>query len=112
MPLEDLIDLGYEVARPPEDEVVPMPLMASTVWGHDRQWFVQPGEDEEAVVQMAINHAKIMDKMTQAQQYFQDNYANWATMTAVQKDAANRQAQRALTNLIRHVRNDMSTEGV
>ena len=107
MPLEELIDLGYEVTRPPED----MDLVMPTVWGHGKQWNVVPGQDEEEIVTKARNHAAIYDKLEQAQQYFSDNYANWATMTAQQKDAANRQAQRALANLCRHVRNDLTTEG-
>jgi len=105
--LEDLIPLGYEVARPPEG----MPGQA-TAWGNGTQFFVNDDDDEEAIVQQAINHQKLWAKMEQAQTFFQDNYANWGTMTAQQKDAANRQAQRALANLIRHVRNDLSSEGV
>lgn len=108
MPLEDLIDLGYQVSRPPEDSV---PAMGATVWGHDRQFWLNDGDDEEALVAEATNHAKIMDKMEQAQQFFSDNYTNWASMSAAQKDAAARQAQRALANLIRHVRKDLTTEG-
>lgn len=107
MPLEDLADLGYEIARPAED----MPI-GSTVWGHGQQWFVNEGEDEEAIVQAARNHHALWQKLAQAQSYFAENYANWATMTAAQKDAANRNAQRALANLIRHVRGDLSSEGV
>ena len=109
MPLEDLIDLGYEVSRPPEEMLM---LSEGTVWGHDRQWTVQPGGDEEEIVLLATNHAKLMDKLEQAQDYFADNYANWGSMTAPQKDAAARNAQRALANLIKHVRKDLTTEGV
>ena len=61
---------------------------------------------------LATNHAKLMDKLEQAQDYFRDNYNNWASMTAQQKDAAARNAQRALANLIKHVRNDLTDEGV
>src|SRR3954453_14077677 len=108
MPLEDLIDIGYDVFRPPEDMTPPA---GPTVNGYDHSWHLQPGQDEEAIVTEARNHKKLYDKMTQAQSYFADNYANWGAMTAQQKDAANRQAQRALTNLIRHVRNDLGSEG-
>lgn len=111
MPLEDLISLGYEVARPPEVEGQPLPG-GTTVWGLDQQWWVNDGDDEEAIVALARNHAKLYAKLEQAQTYFADNYANWPTMTAAQKDAANRNAQRALTNLIRHIRNDLSSEGI
>jgi hypothetical protein len=112
MPLEDLTELGYEVARAPlgpDGEQMPG---GSTVWGHDKQWFIGDDDDEEAVVAEARNHHKIWVKMEQAQTYFAENYANWPTMTAQQKDAANRQAQRGLANLIRHVRKDLSSEGV
>lgn len=125
MPLEDLIDLGYEVKRS-EDEG---PLQASVV-GHGRQWSMvkdQEGEsivvrepaqwnvaatDEEAAVAEARNHHALLTKLDQAHEYFADNYANWASMTAPQKDTAARNAQRALANLIRHVRNDLTSEGV
>lgn len=110
MPLEDLTADGYEIQRPPEGEdILPSPAI---VQGHGRVFYVQPDEDEEAIVAQARNHAKLADKMTTAQQYFSDNYANWSTMTNVQKDAANRNAQRALANLIRSVRDDLTSEGV
>src|SRR3954449_9592838 len=107
MPLEDLIPLGYQVAR--SDDPV---IQEATAWrlSDGQQWFVRPGDDEETVVARAINHNKLADKLTQAQTYFADNYANWPTMTAQQKDAANRQAQRALSNLCRYARNDLSSE--
>lgn len=107
MPLEDLEQLGFTINRAPEG----LPP-GDMVYGYDRQWVVFPGQDEEAIVTEAQNHKKIYDKMTQALTYFQDNYVNWATMTAQQKDAANRQAQRGLANLIRNVRGDLSTEGI
>lgn len=108
MPLEDLIDLGYQIYRvppgnPPGDSVV----------GYGRQWSHFEGHtDEEQIVTEATNHKALYDKMTQALTYFQDNYANWASMSNAQKDAANRQAQRGLANLIRNVRGDLSTEGI
>lgn len=108
MPLEDLIPLGYEVSRPIPD----MPITQSTVWGNGKQWWLNEGDDEEAFVATVRNYHNLAAKMTQAQTYFSDNYANWGTMTAVQKDAANRQAQRALANLIRYVRDDLSSEGI
>jgi len=108
MPLEDLIELGYNVSRPPEGV---LPPMSPVVAGYGRQWSLLPDQDEEALVAEIKNHKKLLDKMEQAQTYFADNYANWATMTAQQKDGANRQAQRALTNLIRYVRDDLTSEG-
>ena len=106
MPLEDLIDLGYEVRRVPEGFAP-----GDSVSGFGRQWVFMPGGDEQAIIDEATNHAALYEKLRTAQGYFADNYANWPTMTAQQKDAANRQAQRAITNLIRHVRSDLSSEG-
>lgn len=106
MPLEDLESLGYTISRSPEG----MPPFKS-VYGFGRQWNLQPERDEEEVVTEARNHHAIWTKMSSAKQAFSDNYANWGTMTAGQKDAANRNAQRALANLIRHVQNDMASEG-
>jgi hypothetical protein len=109
MPLEDLEALGYDVQRPPETD----PHMSiGSVWGFDRSWTALEPEDEDRIIIEATNHAKLVGKMEQAQDYFQDNFANWPTMTAQQKDTANRQAQRALANLIRHVRKDMTSEGI
>jgi hypothetical protein len=108
MPLEDLTGLGYRVSRPPEDMQPPMP---ATVWGLGRQWNVPLGADEEEFVAAARNHKALRDKLEAAQQYFADAYASWPTMTAGQKDAASRNAMRALTNLIRHVRDDLTSEG-
>lgn len=109
MPLEDLTPLGFEVFRPPPDMIPPQP---PAVVGHGRQWALQEGMNEETLVTEIKNFKKLYDKMEQAQQYFQDNYVNWASMTAQQKDVANRQAQRGLANLIRYVRDDLATEGL
>ena len=108
MPLEELTDLGYTVSRRPEGVVPGM----DTVWGFDKQWFVNDdGSNEEDIVTKAKNHHAVWTKMGEALEYFSGNYANWANMSAGQKDAANRQAQRGLANLIRHVRNDLTSEG-
>lgn len=108
MPLEDLIELGYEVYRVPEGSPP-----GDAVVGYDKQWRHYAGHtDEEEIVAEATNHKKLYDKMTQALTYFQDNYTNWPSMTNAQKDAANRQAQRGLANLIRNVRGDLTTEGI
>ena len=108
MPLEELEELGYLVTRGPEDMVPAM----GTVYGFGKQWGLSmEGDNEEEIVAEARNHKKIYDKLVQAVTFFSDNYANWGTMTAQQKDGANRQAQRALANLCRHVLNDLSSEG-
>ena len=109
MPLEDLIPLGFDVIRPPDDMMPPMPPM---VVGLDRQWALREGMNEETLVTEIKNFKILYDKMEQAQTYFQDNYTNWASLTAQQKDAANRQAQRGLANLIRYVRDDLASGGV
>jgi hypothetical protein len=109
MPLEDLVPLGFQVFRPDLDMEPPMPPVVA---GYGRQWALQPGDDEEALVTEIKNFKTLHDKMQQAQTFFQDNYVNWGSMTAQQKDGANRQAQRALANLIRYVRDDLTSEGV
>lgn len=114
MPLEDLIPLGFEVVRSrpnvPEDFVAG--FGRSWTLSYDENGNLLPLADEEAIVVEAQNHKTLHDKMAQAMTTFADNYANWATMTAQQKDAANRNAQRALANLIRQVHGDMSSGGV
>ena len=50
-----------------------------------------------------FNRDSQRQKLEAARQTFRDNYANWATMTNAQKDAANRNAQRALGNLLGYV---------
>ena len=109
MPLEDLIPLGFDVIRPPTDI---QPPMFPGVVGLGRQWTLQPDMNEEVLVTEIKNFKILYDKMEQAQTYFQDNYTNWASLTAQQKDAANRQAQRGLANLIRYVRDDLASGGV
>lgn len=108
MPLEDLTDIGYTISRTPEDMV---PKMA-TVYGFGQQWNLGIEQDEEELVALAKNFKVLYDKMTQALSFFSDNYSNWGSMTAQQKDTANRQAQRALANLVRYVRGDLSSGGV
>jgi len=82
-PLEDLIPLGYQVARPPADA----PVVDATAWRESdgSQFWVRPGDDEEAVVARVRNHVKLADKMEQAQTYFADNFANWLTTMGADK---------------------------
>jgi hypothetical protein len=112
MPIEDLEQLGYQISRTSPDM---MPAMA-TVFGYGQQWNLMPDipgqKSEDEVVAEAQNHKKLYDKLTQMQQYFGDAYSNWPTMTNAQKDVAMRNAMRALSNLTRHVRNDLTSEGV
>ena len=50
-------------------------------------------------------------KLMAARQVFRDNYTNWATLNNTQKDSANRNAQRAIANLIGHVLDDTADAG-
>lgn len=109
MPLEDLEDLGFIVTRSPPDFVPAM----GTVYGFGQQWGLSPeGDNEDEIIAAARNHKALYDKLTQAMNTFADNYANWGSMTAQQKDTANRQAQRVLANLVRMQRGDLSSGGV
>lgn len=103
MPLEDLTSLGYEVVRADA---------GGYVAGFDRSWYVAPGDDEEAVVGEATNHKSLSDRMTLGLTTFADNYTNWSTMSAAEKDAANQQAQRALANMLRLQSGDLSSGAV
>lgn len=49
------------------------------------------------------NRQALEAKLTAGRDFFRGNYANWATLTAGQKDAAARQAQRAMANLFAYV---------
>jgi hypothetical protein len=109
MPLEDLEADGYQIFRVPEE----MPP-GDSVYGFGKQWIRMPGigVGEEEIVAEARNHKKLYDKLTQMQQYFADAYSNWPQMNAAQKDTAMRNSMRAMSNLTRHVRNDLTSEGV
>jgi regulator of sigma D len=66
--------------------------------------------DPTAATELA-NLRALRSKIEQARTFFGTNYENWPSMTAQQKDAANRQAQRALSNICQHLLNDYSSEG-
>jgi hypothetical protein len=59
----------------------------------------------------SVNRHELRTKLGQARALFRTNYANWASMTVAQKDAANRQAQRALANLIAVALDEVSDAG-
>jgi uncharacterized protein YejL (UPF0352 family) len=88
-----------------------LPAMAA-VYGYGQQWNLGVDQDEEDLVALVKNHKALYDKLTQAMTNLADNFANWGSMTAQQKDAANRQAQRVLANLVRMTRGDLSSGGV
>ena len=61
---------------------------------------------ESRVVQIPVertNRDSQRQKLVAARQAFRDNYANWATLNNAQKDVANRNAQRALGNLLGYI---------
>lgn len=55
--------------------------------------------------------SQMQSKLQQAVTYFGGNYSNWDALTAAQKDAANKQAQRALANIARWLLGDFSSAG-
>lgn len=121
MPLEDLTDLGFTVSRTEKAEsIIPGVYVSGfgrswnliTADAYDADGNLLPPPDEEEVVAEARNHKTLYDKMTQAMTALADNFNNWPSMTAQQKDSANRQAQRALANLIRQARGDLTSGGV
>jgi hypothetical protein len=57
------------------------------------------------------NQAQVRTKLEQSVDFFGGNYRNWGTMTAAQKDAANRQAQRALANVSRWLLGQFDSPG-
>lgn len=109
MPLEDLIALGYSVVHPEQHEDG-WPAFAIVRKG-STAFAVREEEDQEAIVARETNRDALLVKLAQARDFFGGNYANWGTMTAQQKDAANRQAQRALANISRYLLNDLSSAG-
>lgn len=110
MPLEDLEALGYTVERGAGVDGADLVYGPQDVEPFAHVWLVTP-ENEQAVIDEANNHIALMTKLRNVQQLFADNYANWPTMTAQQKDNANRNAQRAMSNVIRNIARDLSSGG-
>jgi hypothetical protein len=73
-----------------------MPVNHRTVW--------KPGSTGD-------NQAQLRIKLEQAVGFFSGNYQNWGSLTALQKDAANRQAQRAVANMARWLLGQFDTTG-
>lgn len=57
------------------------------------------------------NRQAQLAKLTQTRASFRNNFQQWGTLTVAQKDAANRQAQRVLANLLAYVLEDMEDAG-
>jgi hypothetical protein len=105
--VQELLDLGYEVI----DDPAP-PDGFTVLSGFDHAVVVEDSEGiSDAAFNKAVNQAQIYRKLEQARDYFGDNYKNWGSLSAAQKDTANRQAQRALANFARFTLRDMSTGG-
>jgi hypothetical protein len=93
-------DLGYEV-----HQVDLLDEPTYFVHGNDNVWTVTAANYDAALAKaQARNDTRTL--MRTARQTFRDNYQNWPTMTNAQKDAANRQAQRALAALINDLLKD------
>lgn len=60
----------------------------------------------------ATNRVAISAKLSSARDTHRANYANWGSMTMPQKDAANRNAQRTLANLVQFVLDQLDDQGV
>ena len=105
MPLDDLVSLGYSVSESPAHDG-----SMWTVSGHGVVRVVVPDEIDAAVAELQ-NRASQESLIRQALTYFADKYQNWDTLTAAQKDTANKQAQRALANIARWLLDDFSSAG-
>ena len=58
------------------------------------------------------NRDALATKLATARDVFRTNYTNWATLTNAQKDTANRNAQRALANLVQIALDQLDDQGV
>lgn len=97
--LQDMVDLGYEAD------------VTNAVQGFGGHYILDDGEITDAAYTNAVNRKALHMKLVQARDYFGGNFTSWPTMTTLQKDTANRQAQRALANVARSLLNDLSTGG-
>jgi hypothetical protein len=82
-----------------------------TVWREDDDLgYLNSGVDWKPG-SLPANRVLRAEKLEQGIAAAQSNVTNWPTMTAAQKDAANRFAQRAILNLLREVRDTNSAGG-
>lgn len=58
------------------------------------------------------NRDALFAKLVTARDTFRTNYTNWLSMSNAQKDAANRNAQRALANLIQMALDQFDDQGI
>lgn len=103
MPLSDLQAIGLQVSEPaldPDGNPMPTPTTAWRYGGRNQQWFQRPDESEDEFVARVQKKVGLNGKLDQARDYFRTQHTNWPTMTAQQKDAANRNMMRAMANVI------------
>jgi hypothetical protein len=99
---QPFIDLGYLVAtKPGEDDITEM-----SVYGHGPTYLVTEENYDSTLATTTELHDN-RNQLKAAWNAFHDNYDKWPTMTAAQKDAANRNAQRAIAHLIRNFAEDV-----
>lgn len=101
--VDQLIEQGYDVYIIDTDRRL--------ITGRGISHIVTVNDDIDKAITVSENRATMQKKILAAIDAMSSNYANWGTLTAQQKDAANRNAQRFLANLGRHVLDDMSTGG-
>lgn len=65
-----------------------------------------------AVKTQRANRDALVAKLVTVRDTFRTNYTNWPSMSNAQKDAANRNAQRALANLIQMALDQFDDQGI
>jgi len=101
-PYDELIPLGYAISDFGDGRMAITGRGTSFIAAAD-------GSDVATVLADAKARATLQQKMIDGRAFFAANYANWPTMTAAQKDNANRMAQRAIANLMVYVLNALDS---
>jgi hypothetical protein len=96
-------DLGYTTTMKAETELSPGEWLY--VGGLGQHYQVTEANYDASLAD-ATQVKGNRDQLKAAWNTFHNNFDNWPTMTAGQKDTANRQAQRALAHLIRNFAED------
>lgn len=99
---QPFIDLGYQVSHKPGQEGA---VEEMSVYGHGPTYLVTEANYDDTLATTTELKGN-RDQLKAAWNTFHNNFDNWPTMTAGQKDTANRQAQRALAHLIRNFAED------
>lgn len=96
------------------------------LWLVNGPGFSMPLPDDAAALQTVVdshadrvtrvgrerNRDQLKAKLGAVRDALRQNYANWPSMTAAQKDAANRNAQRAIANLVALAADQLDDAGV